>query len=166
MVRPWTAKPAKSPEVRLPPPAALGAHSARREQSALNARLVTLRLACLCPPPSLLLTTALLLRLPTPHTQLQAGDEPLSRVPSLMELCMSMIANNLHTIPSIEYLPSHLMKDILDRRKNECMTDADLGFFLAATFEAVPAEQLDFLSMRSCRNVTDEGFGFVFRRRV
>ena len=76
-----------------------------------------------------------------------------------------MIANNLHTIPSIEYLPSHLMKDILDRRRNECMTDADLGFFLAATFEAVPAEQLDFLSMRSCRNVTDEGFGFVFRRR-
>jgi hypothetical protein len=42
-----------------------------------------------------------------------------------MELCLNMIANNLHTIPSIEYLPSHLMKDILDRKKNECMTDAD-----------------------------------------
>ena len=38
------------------------------------------------------------------------------RVPPLMELCMDMISNNLHTFPSIDYLPSHLLKDILDRQ--------------------------------------------------
>ena len=124
VVRPWTAKPAKSPEVRLPPPAALGAHSARGEQCALKARLDAAA-GPPVPPASRRLTPALPRRLRTPQTQPTAGDESASRVPSLMELCMNMIANNLHTIPSIEYLPSHLMKDILDRKKNECMTDAD-----------------------------------------
>jgi hypothetical protein len=85
------------------------------------------------------------------------------RVPSLMDLCLDMIANNLHTFQSIDFLPSHLLKDILDRRKNENMLDADLPFFLAATFEAVPCDLLDFLSLRSCSKVTDEGFEFLFR---
>jgi len=44
------------------------------------------------------------------------GGASICRVPSLMELCMDMISNNLHTFPSIDYLPSHLLKDILDRQ--------------------------------------------------
>ena len=164
MVRPWTAKPAKAAEVRMPrPPRPARSRKAQLQGGVqrLAAAFVTVRPVALpCPPPppgSRPAAPALAQALPP------EGDEPACRVPALMELCMEMIANNLHTIPSIEYLPSHLMKDILDRRKNECMTDADLGFFLAATFEAVPPEQLDYLSMRSCRNLTDEGFAFVFR---
>ena len=91
------------------------------------------------------------------------GDDSACRVPSLMEMCMDMISNHLHTFPSIDYLPSHLIKDIMDRRKNEAMTDSDLPFFLAATFDAVPQDQLDFLSLRSCSKVTDAGFEYIFR---
>ena len=49
----------------------------------------------------------------------------LPGVPSLMDLCLDMIANNLHTFQSIDFLPSHLLKDILDRRKNENMQHGD-----------------------------------------
>lgn len=80
---------------------------------------------------------------------------------SLESLCLDLIAAHLHAIPSIENLPAHLMKEVLDRRKNEKMEDADLPFLLASTFEAVAAQDLDFLSLRSCMRLTDQGVAFV-----
>jgi hypothetical protein len=121
--------------------------------------------------------------------------------PSLESLCLDLLAAHLHAIPAIENLPAHLMKEVLDRRKNEKMEDADLPYLLATTFEvppttrlpasrrtreqsrdipraqkwaggfthhfsfsaikAVSAEELDFLSLRSCMRLTDEGVAFV-----
>lgn len=80
-----------------------------------------------------------------------------------MELCLDVIATHLHTFQSFGHMiPHHLMKEILDRRKNETMTDHDLPLFLETTFEAVPPEELTFLSLKSCRSVSDEGFKLVF----
>mmetsp|Transcript_26435 Transcript_26435/g.41320 ORF Transcript_26435/g.41320 Transcript_26435/m.41320 type:complete len:260 (+) Transcript_26435:91-870(+) len=82
---------------------------------------------------------------------------------SLLELCLDVIAKHLHTFPSMEMVPHHLMKEILDRRKNENMMDEDLPFFLGTTFEACPGDELDFISLKSCLKVTDEGFEMVFK---
>lgn len=43
-----------------------------------------------------------------------ASDAGLG-VPSLLEMCTDAVAQHLHTLPSLEVLPHHLMKDVLDR---------------------------------------------------
>uniref|UniRef100_A0A7S4L0Q1 F-box/LRR-repeat protein 15-like leucin rich repeat domain-containing protein n=1 Tax=Guillardia theta TaxID=55529 RepID=A0A7S4L0Q1_GUITH len=75
--------------------------------------------------------------------------------PSLIHLCTCFISKNLHIIPSVDALPSHLLDSILEQRSNEAMVDQDLPFLLAVTFQTTPAERLGFLNFRSCLKITD-----------
>jgi hypothetical protein len=86
------------------------------------------------------------------------GENKVVGPASLLELCTDAIAQHLHAIPNVvEVLPHHIMKDVLDRRKNENMADGDIPLLLATTFEVVPAEKVDFLSFKNCHKITSEG---------
>uniref|UniRef100_A0A7S1GSM5 F-box/LRR-repeat protein 15-like leucin rich repeat domain-containing protein n=2 Tax=Hemiselmis andersenii TaxID=464988 RepID=A0A7S1GSM5_HEMAN len=94
-----------------------------------------------------------------PKRETIAGSGP----PSLLELCTDAIAQHLHTIPFVgEVLPHHILKEVLDRRKNQNMTDTDVPLLLSTTFEVVPPTQVDYLSFKNCHKVTSDGIKVVF----
>mmetsp|Transcript_18525 Transcript_18525/g.36069 ORF Transcript_18525/g.36069 Transcript_18525/m.36069 type:complete len:360 (+) Transcript_18525:35-1114(+) len=94
-----------------------------------------------------------------PQREAAGGRGPAS----LLELCTDAIAQHLHAMPHVlDVLPHHIMKEVLDRRKNEKMTDSDVPLLLSTTFEVVSPDDVDFLSFKNCHKVTSDGIKVVF----